>query len=109
MFRRRWSGLPEDAAFPATMGELGLVCVGHLCPPLLALTRAPRYFVNDEDEIRSIENPNAYFKYFVNKNQRVNDRQRFCFNGKTIGLPTTHTARPATPSPVYEGALTLIR
>ena len=41
-----------------------------------------RYFVNDVDEIRSIQDPNAYFHYFINRNERVNDRQRFYFNGK---------------------------
>ncbi|CAM1506302.1 Fc.00g059430.m01.CDS01 [Cosmosporella sp. VM-42] len=62
MFRRNWSSLPKDASFPSDLKGLG-------------------YFVNDEDEIRSIENPDCYFKYFLNKNLRINDRQRFEFNG----------------------------
>ncbi|KAM5358332.1 hypothetical protein ACJZ2D_015373 [Fusarium nematophilum] len=62
MFRRKWSGLPEDASFASDLAGLG-------------------YFVNDEDEIRSIENPDCYFKFFTSKNLRVNERQRFCFNG----------------------------
>lgn len=45
------------------------------------LLRFIRYFVNDEDEIRSIENPNCYYKFFISKNMRVNERQRFHFNG----------------------------
>ncbi|KAK2059393.1 Arb2 domain-containing protein [Colletotrichum caudatum] len=61
MFRRRWSGLPEDPMFPSRLKDLG-------------------YFVNDQDEIRNIENPDYYFKYFLTKNGRVNDRQRFHFN-----------------------------
>ncbi|KAK4125268.1 hypothetical protein N657DRAFT_633134 [Parathielavia appendiculata] len=61
MFRRRWSGLPADPVFPADLKELG-------------------YFINDIDEIRSIENPDYYFKYFLTKNDRWNDRQRFAFN-----------------------------
>lgn len=42
-----------------------------------------RYFVNDQDEIRSIENPDCYFKFFINKNARTNERQRFGFNRKS--------------------------
>lgn len=41
------------------------------------------YFVNDEDEIRSIENPDYYFKFFLNKNERINKRQRFEFDSKS--------------------------
>jgi hypothetical protein len=39
------------------------------------------YFVNDVDEIRSIQNPDYYFKYFLTKNERWNERQRFAMNG----------------------------
>ncbi|KAL7925805.1 Arb2 domain-containing protein [Trichoderma austrokoningii] len=38
------------------------------------------YFVNDQDEIRSIQNPDNYFKYFLDRNPRVCARQRFEFN-----------------------------
>lgn len=62
MFRRHWSGLPKDASFPSDLAGLG-------------------YFVNSDDEIRSIENPNCYFKFFTSRNTRVNERQRFAFNG----------------------------
>ncbi|KAL2136014.1 hypothetical protein VTI74DRAFT_5901 [Chaetomium olivicolor] len=61
MFRRRWSGLPADPVFVPDLKELG-------------------YFVNDIDEIRSIDNPDYYFKYYLTKNTRWNDRQRFAFN-----------------------------
>ncbi|GAB1311623.1 Arb2 domain-containing protein [Madurella fahalii] len=61
MFRRRWSGLPADPIFPSDLTELG-------------------YFVNDIDEIRSIEDPDSYFKYFLTKNERWNERQRFAMN-----------------------------
>ncbi|KAG5997175.1 hypothetical protein E4U54_002431 [Claviceps lovelessii] len=53
MFRRHWTGLPPDAV----------------------------YFINEQDEIRSIENPDNYFKFFLNRNPRVNQRQRFEFDG----------------------------
>ncbi|KAG6179667.1 hypothetical protein E4U36_005414 [Claviceps purpurea] len=62
MFRRLWTGLPKDAVFPADLKGLG-------------------YFVNEEDEIRSIENPDNYFKFFLNRNPRVNLRQRFQMDG----------------------------
>ncbi|KHO01379.1 uncharacterized protein MAM_00380 [Metarhizium album ARSEF 1941] len=39
-----------------------------------------RYFVDDSDEIRSIEDPKQYFKFFLNKNARINQRQRFAFD-----------------------------
>ncbi|KAK5991249.1 hypothetical protein PT974_09527 [Cladobotryum mycophilum] len=61
MFRRHWSGLPKDVSFPSDLKGLG-------------------YFVNDQDEIRSIENPDNYFKFFLNRNLRINARQRFEFN-----------------------------
>ncbi|XXH05933.1 hypothetical protein Hte_012376 [Hypoxylon texense] len=61
MFRRLWSGLPADPDFPADLEKLG-------------------YFINEDDEIRSIENPNNYFKYFISRNSRWNDRQRFAMN-----------------------------
>ncbi|OHE99823.1 Arb2 domain-containing protein [Colletotrichum orchidophilum] len=38
------------------------------------------YFINDQDEIRNIREPDYYFKYYLTKNGRVNDRQRFHFN-----------------------------
>ncbi|GKT42616.1 uncharacterized protein ColSpa_02797 [Colletotrichum spaethianum] len=68
MFRRRWSGLPKDPVFSSNLKDLG-------------------YFVNDQDEIRNIGNPNYYFKYYLTKNGRVNDRQRFHFSGKNQLLP----------------------
>ncbi|KAK4181418.1 Arb2 domain-containing protein [Triangularia setosa] len=61
MFRRRWSGLPADPVFAADLSELG-------------------YFINEDDEIRSLEDADYYFKYFLTKNERYNDRRRFAFN-----------------------------
>lgn len=46
-----------------------------------------RYFVNDVDEIRAIDNPDYYFKFFINRNLRINMRQRFEFNCKYIWPP----------------------
>ncbi|KAK3330604.1 Arb2 domain-containing protein [Apodospora peruviana] len=61
MFRRRWSGLPADPIYPSDLAELG-------------------YFVHESDEIRSIDDPDYYFKFFITKNERWNERQRFCFD-----------------------------
>ena len=62
MFRRLDSGLPKDPVFPSTLEGLG-------------------YFINEQDEIRSIENPKAYFKFFLSKNDRHNIVQREAMNG----------------------------
>ncbi|KAI0169810.1 Arb2 domain-containing protein [Hypoxylon sp. FL1284] len=61
MFRRLWSDLPSDPEYPVDLEKLG-------------------YFINEDDEVRSIEDPNAYFKYFINRNPRWNERQRFALN-----------------------------
>ncbi|KAI2617134.1 Arb2 domain-containing protein [Hypoxylon sp. NC1633] len=67
MFRRKWSGLPADPQFPVDIKELG-------------------YFINEDDEVRSIENPDYYFKFFLNRNERWNDRQRYAMNQATQGI-----------------------
>ncbi|KAM4065552.1 putative arb2 domain-containing protein [Hirsutella rhossiliensis] len=61
MFRRHWSGLPKDPVFPADLKGLG-------------------YFVNAQDEVRSIADPHFYFKFFLNRHPRINFRQRFRFD-----------------------------
>ncbi|KAK5626804.1 hypothetical protein RRF57_002519 [Xylaria bambusicola] len=61
MFARKWSSLPEDPKFKSNLKDLG-------------------YFINKDDEVRSIENEDDYFKYFLNRNSRINDRQRFAMN-----------------------------
>ncbi|TGJ84647.1 hypothetical protein E0Z10_g4120 [Xylaria hypoxylon] len=61
MFARQWSSLPPDAEFSSDLTSLG-------------------YFINKDDEVRSIKNEDHYFKYFISRNPRVNDRQRFAMN-----------------------------
>ncbi|RDW76955.1 hypothetical protein BP6252_05008 [Coleophoma cylindrospora] len=61
MFRRLSSGLPKDPKFPSDLKGLG-------------------YFVNSKDEVRSIDNPKAYFNYFLSKNERYNEVQREAMN-----------------------------
>jgi hypothetical protein len=79
MFCRRWSGLPSDPEFPANLTDLGFVSSIRKAGAA-ANTILPSYFVNKEDEIRSIEDEDYYFKYFLTKNERHNVRQRFSFH-----------------------------
>ena len=65
MFRRAWSGLPKDPYFPRDLDGLG-------------------YFINEQDEIRNKTDEEFYFKFFYSKNERVNDCQRFAFNGASL-------------------------
>ncbi|KAI1212662.1 Arb2 domain-containing protein [Annulohypoxylon truncatum] len=67
MFRRKWEGLPADPDFPVDLEKLG-------------------YFINEEDEVRAIDNPNNYFKFFLNRNPRWNERQRFAMNQALQGV-----------------------
>jgi len=50
--------------------------------PTLTVAPTPRYFINEQDEIRSIADPRFYFKYFISKNERWNERQRFAMNSR---------------------------
>ncbi|KAI0119496.1 Arb2 domain-containing protein [Daldinia grandis] len=61
MFRRKWSGLPADPDFPVDLSKLG-------------------YFINEDDEVRAIDNPDNYFHFFFNRNTRWNERQRYAMN-----------------------------
>lgn len=47
------------------------------------------YFINEDDEIRSLENADYYFHYFLTKNERYNDRRRFAYNGQTPPSPVS--------------------
>lgn len=65
MFRLHVSGLPPDPVFPQNLTELG-------------------YFINEDDEIRSIRDPQYYFNFFLSKNSRINAVQREALNGKAM-------------------------
>lgn len=83
MFRRHWSGLPKDVSYPADLEKLGYA-------PLLLPSFTHRvliffrYFINEEDEVRSVEDPDYYFKAFPDRNERVNWRHRFAFDRKLL-------------------------
>lgn len=53
MFRRLPHNLPPDPQFPPDLEKLG-------------------FFVNDQDQIRSIKNPEHKYQYKINHNDRVN-------------------------------------
>ncbi|EJT70701.1 hypothetical protein GGTG_11724 [Gaeumannomyces tritici R3-111a-1] len=61
MFKRLWDNLPKDPAFEPDLAKLG-------------------YFINDIDEVRNIAEPQFYYKFFLTKNNRWNERQRFAFH-----------------------------
>ncbi|KAH6651908.1 Arb2 domain-containing protein [Truncatella angustata] len=97
MFYRPWKALPHDPSFPSDLEELG-------------------YHVHESNEIRSIENPNNYFKFFISRNQRYNERQRYAMNEasekivhaglEALGLKKTllplGTTSPTTPNvPIF--------
>ncbi|KAI9882206.1 MAG: hypothetical protein M1823_006046 [Watsoniomyces obsoletus] len=61
MYRRLSNSLPPDPEFPADLEKLG-------------------YFLNSDDEIRSIEDPTQFFEYFINRNERYNEKNREAMN-----------------------------
>ncbi|KAL2158354.1 hypothetical protein VTH06DRAFT_4402 [Thermothelomyces fergusii] len=56
------------------LDEVVIELIDHVSPTLVG------YFINDIDEIRSIENHDYYFKYYLTKNERWNERHRFAFD-----------------------------
>ncbi|EPE08376.1 mitochondrial 40s ribosomal protein mrp2 [Ophiostoma piceae UAMH 11346] len=61
MFRRLWTGLPPTPKFSTDLEKLG-------------------YFINEEDQLRNLEDPKYYYKYFITRNTYYNDSQRFSFH-----------------------------
>ncbi|KAK5938702.1 hypothetical protein PMZ80_008894 [Knufia obscura] len=61
MFRRLPNQLPKDAIFPTDLKGLG-------------------YFINDNDQIRQIANPEHKYQYKVNRNDRVNEVYKEAMN-----------------------------
>lgn len=57
----------------------------HTCVIPDMLTSTTSLFINDDDEIRMIDNPDNYFKFHITKNDRWNARHGFSFHG--TGLP----------------------
>lgn len=63
---------------------------GHDLTTVSSTKHPSSYFVNEDDEIRSIENSDNYFQFFISRNPRWNDRQRYAMNGEyhdTLTLP----------------------
>lgn len=61
-----------------TSSNLGEFLLFQMKWPLIMAS----YFINEDDEIRSIEDDRYYFHYFIDKNTRLNDCQRYAFNGE---------------------------
>lgn len=74
MFRRLPTSLPKDPTFPADLKELG-------------------YFVNDNDQIRMIRNPDEKFLYAIDKNERVNEMQKEAMNSTFSSMDLTSGSR----------------
>ena len=62
MFRRLSHTLPADRVFPHDLEQLG-------------------FFVNDEDQIRKINNPSEKYQYKISSDDRVNQLHREANNG----------------------------
>ena len=63
MFRRLPHTLPKDPVIPADFQVLG-------------------YFINDNDQIRQIRNPEQKYQFVVNRNDRVNDVYKEAMNSQ---------------------------
>ncbi|KAJ8109616.1 hypothetical protein ONZ43_g6086 [Nemania bipapillata] len=98
MFKRKWSALPADVKFPSNLKGLG-------------------YFINKDSEVRSIENEDNYFKFFINRNLRVCERQRFAMNHEihkrlndlglcklSLPLPASDGTPPLASVPIFASA-----
>lgn len=101
MFRRRWSGLPADPVFPADLKTLGYALLISTSIEYQCIHTYSRhsYFVNDDDEIRSIDDPNNYFKFFICKNERWNERQRFAMNGTLVSSNSLYASLAVAHEP----------
>jgi hypothetical protein len=62
MFRRLPHTLPKDPVFPTNIKLLG-------------------YFINDDDQVRQIQNPDQKYQFKVNRNDRVNEVYKETMNG----------------------------
>ncbi|KAL1998532.1 hypothetical protein VTN02DRAFT_6012 [Thermoascus thermophilus] len=73
MFVFRRKDLPPDPVFPADLEKLG-------------------YFINDNDQIRKISDPEAGFQFKINRNDRWNELNREAMNGMLYPLVSNRTA-----------------
>lgn len=67
MFRRLPHTLPPDPSFEPTLEKLG-------------------FFVNDDDQIRMIKNPEQKYRYEINKNDRINQLYKQANNSKLLDV-----------------------
>ncbi|KAL3442068.1 Arb2 domain-containing protein [Aspergillus insuetus] len=89
MFVYRKEDLPKDPVFPAELDKLG-------------------YFMNDNDQIRRISDPEQEFQFKINRNPRWNELQREAMNEcirklvlprlRNLGLVTLHLPLNSGPT-----------
>ncbi|RAL00678.1 uncharacterized protein BO80DRAFT_356447 [Aspergillus ibericus CBS 121593] len=92
MFVFNRKDLPADPVFPADLKKLG-------------------YFINDNDQIRKISDPEQEFQYKINKHERWNDMQREAMNTcirrivsarlRDLGLVTLRLPLTAKPTDAH--------
>lgn len=69
MFRRLPHTLPKDPVIPSDISVLG-------------------YFINDNDQIRQIRNPEQKYQFAINRNDRVNDVYKEAMNCQCTASPS---------------------
>lgn len=80
MFVYRDKNLPPDPEYPADLKKLGYV-------PQMTCENRPRthsisrFFITEGDLIRQIADPEAEYKYKINRNDRFNVKNREAMNG----------------------------
>ena len=87
MFRRVDLNLPEDPEYPHDLNALGYVVVPELlssarrCRPS-SYTKSHRFFINKDDEIKQIADPSQDFNYYVDRNERYNEKRKEAMNSE---------------------------
>lgn len=87
MFVFRPKDLPADPVYPADLKELGYEPPSYRIG-IQVITRSS-YFINDEDQIKKISDPDQDFQFKVNRNPRWNEVQREAMNCMTFTLVST--------------------
>jgi hypothetical protein len=83
MFVYRKEDLPKDPVFPAELDKLGYALPQSFSRAGLAANSARNsYFMNDNDQIRRISDPEQEFQFKINRNPRWNELQREAMNGQ---------------------------
>jgi hypothetical protein len=85
MFVYRKESLPKDPVFPTNLKQLGYALLESSTSHATwtwAYLLCTRYFVNDEDQIRMIADPQLRFLFKISSNDRYNEMQREAMDSK---------------------------